>query len=204
MFTRRCTQRQFLLRPDPETNQIVQYCLAVMAARYGMQLHALYVASNHYHLVATDTRGEYPLFLRDFHALVARAVNAHRGRWESLWTASAQTSVVHLVDRAAVFAKALYTITNAVKDFLVTRVLCWPGVCSWPMMLHKKSRRIARPRRFFGLRSKLPKNVTLRFVLPPQWESWDRWRDRLKQHVNEVETATAKKREAEKLSLIHI
>jgi len=31
MITRRCTQRQFLMRPDPVTNNAFIYCLAVAA-----------------------------------------------------------------------------------------------------------------------------------------------------------------------------
>lgn len=34
MITRRCTQRQFLLRPDRETNNNFLYCLAEAAARF--------------------------------------------------------------------------------------------------------------------------------------------------------------------------
>jgi triacylglycerol lipase len=36
MITRRCTQRQFLLRPDPATNNAFVYCLAVAAQRAGI------------------------------------------------------------------------------------------------------------------------------------------------------------------------
>jgi putative transposase len=33
MITRRCTQRQFLLRPDSATNNAFMYCLAVATQR---------------------------------------------------------------------------------------------------------------------------------------------------------------------------
>jgi len=33
MITRRCTQRQFLMRPDDETNNAFIYCLAEAASR---------------------------------------------------------------------------------------------------------------------------------------------------------------------------
>jgi hypothetical protein len=44
MITRRCTQRQFLLRPDRETNNASTYCLIEAALRcqvadLGAQLH---------------------------------------------------------------------------------------------------------------------------------------------------------------------
>ena len=51
MVTRRCTQRQFLLRPDPETNNIFLYCLAEAAARFEIDVLLPSVLSNH-HLCA--------------------------------------------------------------------------------------------------------------------------------------------------------
>jgi hypothetical protein len=48
LVTRRCTQRQFLLRPSKLTNQIILYCLALAVARTGILLHAFVALSNHY------------------------------------------------------------------------------------------------------------------------------------------------------------
>src|SRR5438270_763512 len=107
MFTRRCTQRMFLLRPDHETNQAFLYCLAVAAARFRIEVMLSCAMSNHHHTVIFDRHGNYPEFLEYFHKLVARSQNALRGRWENLW-ASEQTSVVRLVDRADVIRKLIY------------------------------------------------------------------------------------------------
>ena len=52
LVTRRCTQRQFLLRPSAQTNAILLYCLARAAGLYGVEVHAYCFLSNHYHLVA--------------------------------------------------------------------------------------------------------------------------------------------------------
>ncbi|MBK6849276.1 MAG: hypothetical protein IPG96_17695 [Proteobacteria bacterium] len=60
MITRRCTQRQFLLRPSAAVNRILGYCLAVAAERYGLRLHAFCAMSNHLHVVATDVHGNPP------------------------------------------------------------------------------------------------------------------------------------------------
>ena len=38
LLTRRCTQRQFLLRPDPDTNNAFTYCLAVAAQKYDIDV----------------------------------------------------------------------------------------------------------------------------------------------------------------------
>ena len=49
MITRRCTQRQFLMRPDPETNNAFIYCLAEAAARYRIEIIFTVAMSNHHH-----------------------------------------------------------------------------------------------------------------------------------------------------------
>jgi len=99
MFTRRCSERRFFLRPDSPTNNAFWYCLGWAAQIHGIVLHAAVAMSNHVHVVATDTRGVYPNFLRDFHGLLARVINAARGRWEHFWDAN-QASAVLLADEA--------------------------------------------------------------------------------------------------------
>ena len=48
LITRRCTQRQLLLRPDRETNNAFTYCLIVAALRYGIDVLLPCAMSNHY------------------------------------------------------------------------------------------------------------------------------------------------------------
>jgi len=76
MITRRCTQRQFLLRPDRETTNASIYCLALAAQRTAMHVPAFLAHSNHHHTVVVDTRGRMPEFLELFHKLVAKHQNA--------------------------------------------------------------------------------------------------------------------------------
>jgi len=51
LLTRRCTQRQFLLRPDPATNNAFLYCLIDAALHCEIEVLLAYAASNHYHAV---------------------------------------------------------------------------------------------------------------------------------------------------------
>ena len=51
MVTRRCSQRQFLLRPDPDCNQVFLYCLIEAAIRWDITVLLPSVLSNH-HLCA--------------------------------------------------------------------------------------------------------------------------------------------------------
>ena len=46
LVTRRCTQRQFLLRPSKATNDVFLYLLAIAAQRFDIQVHAFCVLSN--------------------------------------------------------------------------------------------------------------------------------------------------------------
>jgi len=85
MVTRRCTQRQFLLRPDRETTNAFIYCLALAAGRTDMRFLAFLAHSNHHHTIVVDTSGPMPEFLELFHTLVAMHQNVLRGRWENLW-----------------------------------------------------------------------------------------------------------------------
>jgi hypothetical protein len=127
MITRRCTQRQFLMRPDPTTNNAFIYCLAEAAHRCGIQVLFTAAQSNHHHTGIYDPLGNCPAFIEHFHKLFAKCQNALRGRWENFWS-SEQTSVVRLVSPEDVLDKMVYAFTNPVKDGLVERVDHWPGL----------------------------------------------------------------------------
>src|SRR6478609_4721932 len=118
MITRRCTQRQFLMRPDRETNNAFIYCLAVAAERHGIRVLFTAAMSNHHHTGIYDPDGNYPAFLEYFHKLFAKCQNALRGRWENFW-ASEQTSVVRLVGGEDVLSKLVYAVCNPVQAALV-------------------------------------------------------------------------------------
>jgi len=68
MITRRCTQRQFLMRPDDETNNAYVYCLAVAARRFRIEVLFTIALSNHHHTGIHDPHGNYPQFLELFHS----------------------------------------------------------------------------------------------------------------------------------------
>lgn len=97
MVTRRCTQRQYLLRPDDVTNQTFWYCLAEAAQRFRIEIILPCAMSNHHHTDLYDRHGTINEFTEHFHKMLAKAMNAHRGRWENLW-ASEAPSIVRLGD----------------------------------------------------------------------------------------------------------
>ncbi len=82
MITRRCSQWQFLLRPDRETNNAFTYCLLEAALWCEVEVLLTCAMSNHHHTVIYDRWGRYPEFVEHFHKMFARSQNALRGRWE--------------------------------------------------------------------------------------------------------------------------
>src|ERR1041384_5872522 len=155
LITRRCTQRQFLLRPDDATNNAFLYCLIHAALRCEVDVLLPCAMSNHYHVVVYDRLGRYPEFIEHFHKLLARSQNALRGRWENFWS-SEQTCVVRLIDRDAVLDKLTYTATNPVQDHLVDRVHHWPGVNGLAALLAGRCLRARRPRPLFPAHGPTP------------------------------------------------
>jgi REP element-mobilizing transposase RayT len=167
LITRRCTQRQFLMRPDDATNNAYLYCLIVAALRFEIDVLLMCAMSNHHHVVIFDRLGRYPEFIEHFHKLFARSQNALRGRWENFWT-STQTSVVRLENREDVVNKLVYTATNPVNDHLVERVHHWPGVCGLRALITGKALRATRPRHFFRKDGPMPLEVEMTLRVPPE------------------------------------
>lgn len=163
LVTRRCTQRQFLLRPCRRTNQIFAYCLAYAASRTGIQVHAVTVMSNHYHAVVTDPDGVLPAFVETLNKLVAKCMNVSYGRWENFWAGGEPTSYVRLVDADAILEKTVYTLANPVSSGLVCRSKQWPGLC-----LGRPGRyEVRRPKVFFRATGVMPEKLSLEVTLPP-------------------------------------
>jgi putative transposase len=169
LVTRRCAQRQFLLRPSPVTNDTFLYLLAVAAKRYGVEVHAFCVLSNHYHLVVTDRAGRLPAFQQFLDALVARAVNALLGRWEAFWAPDSYSAVA-LGSPHDIVDKAAYTLANPVAAGLVKAATMWPGLWSSPEQIGR-GLVCARPDRFFDSRGSLPTAVDLTLTAPPGFDS---------------------------------
>jgi putative transposase len=165
MLTRRCTQRQFLMRPDRETNNAFIYCLAVAAERFKIRVLFTAAMSNHHHTGIEDPDGQYPAFLELFHKLFAKCQNALRGRWENFWS-SEQTSVVRLVDPGDILDKMTYALANPVKDGLVEKAHHWPGVTSLHALPHGKPLVASRPKHFFREDGPMPEVVSLTLAKP--------------------------------------
>jgi putative transposase len=194
MITRRCTQRQFLMRPDKETNNAFIYCLAEAAERYGIEIIFTVAMSNHHHTGIYDADGNYPEFIEHFHKLFAKCQNALRGRWENFWS-SEQTSVVRLVEPNDIIDKMVYALTNPVKDGLVEKAHHWPGVTSLGVHKHGARLKATRPKHFFRPEGPMPESVVLRVSRPRGLENLKEDLAKLiRERVRVVEESTAAER----------
>ena len=193
MLTRRCMHRQFLMRPDPEIVNAFIYCLAVAAQRFGIDVIDFIQLSNHMHEAIYDRFGNAPQFYEYFHVLLAKCVNAFRGRWENVFS-SGQPGVVTLVTTEDLLDRLVYIATNAVKHDLVARVDEWPGASGYRALLNETPLHATRPKFFFSERGKMPKEVTLQVGIPPELGDRDVILDELKKRVESYERKKAVER----------
>jgi REP element-mobilizing transposase RayT len=168
LLSRRCIQRQFLLRPCRDTTQLYGYLLAVAAERFRVDVHAVCVMSNHVHLVVTDPEARLPAFTQYLDSLVARSMNARLGRSEDFW-GPPRSGAVALQTPADVLGKIAYLLANPVAAGLVRRGRLWPGLWSAPAQIGGDAIEFKRPGWFFRNQGKtaLPAVARLRLVPPP-------------------------------------
>ena len=168
--SRRCFDRLFLLRPDDYVTKVFLYCLGYAAGMCNILIHGFVAMSNHFHLLLTDPDGRLPEFMERFDSLVARALNAHWGRWESFF-APGSYSAVRLQTFEDCMSKLVYILTNPVLAGLTDHARRWTGATSvrWG---YGESRTFSRPDGgFFRSSSALPAEVTLRLAPLPGFEA---------------------------------
>jgi hypothetical protein len=191
-ITRSCTQRQYLLRPDEETNNNVLYCIGCAMQKYKMEVVMITVESNHEHLVIYDRLGNYPEFTEYLHTLIARSQNALRGRFENFWAAE-EMCAVRLISREDAIAKIIYTAANPVKDRLVDRVHVhkWPGVNGYTNLLSGRAFTARRPHHFFRPNGPMPETVTFEMTIPPELGERDEVIQQIRAGVGAIEQTLA-------------
>ena len=170
MLSRRVRGRVFLLRPCRQTNRIVGYVVAVMEKRWSIQVHALTVMSNHWHVCLTDPGGHIVEFQRDCHQFIARALNACHGEFESVWASSEPTSRVEGEEPDDLVGRIAYTMANPVEAGLVRYGKSWPGLRrAWP----SKPLVFRKPSKFFRGQEqggRWPAQAVLELHRPPGYE----------------------------------
>jgi hypothetical protein len=201
MVTRSCTQQQFLLRPDPETNNAFVYCLAIASQRFDVPVMMFNQLSNHSHEVVHDRHGNLPAFYHCFHTLLAKCVNRLRGRSENVFS-SHQTNLVRLVDAEALVEKLMYVATNPVKHDLVATTDEWPGANGYRALLDARPIRATRPKVFFSKKSKLPAEVELKVEIPAELGNRHTILSHLVQRVRDYEAEASARRTASSTTIL--
>ena len=198
-ITKRCLEGRFFLVPDSdEVTQIIGFCLGLALERFEIELHSAVFMSNHFHLDITDPHGEMPAFKCMLNSFIARALNAHRGRYDKFWSADAACDVELLNDEDLIEAMA-YTQNNPVKANLVRRGRRWPGLTTAGKKFGDVMR-FERPKTFFDENNTaIPEAVEVRIVRPKvRMElSDEQLQAELDEAVRERETKAARKARSE-------
>jgi REP element-mobilizing transposase RayT len=202
LVTRRCAQRQFLLRPSKTTNDIFLYLLAVAAERYGVEVHAFCVLSNHWHAVVTDPEARLPAFQQFLDALLARAINASLGRWEVFWAPNSYSAVT-LVLPDDIVDKAAYALANPVAAGLVRSGRLWPGLWCPPERVGGEALEPRRPKHFFDEKGLLPEKARLKTTPPPGFTA-EEFRERLAARLAELEARAVKEHGGQFLGAVRV
>jgi putative transposase len=204
LITRRCSERRFLMRPCPETNNAFLYCMALAARRSEVSIVAVGTTSNHYHAVVVDNHARLPQFLEHFHKLFAKHQNTLRGRWEAFW-ATEPTSIVELPSPEDVLAKMAYAIANPVSSHLVDKVHHWPGVESLAAIERDLPLVAKKPSRFFDPdNGHLPDVVQLCLRRAPGFErlSHAEYAKLVREQVAQAEARAATERREKGIQLV--
>jgi hypothetical protein len=104
--------------------------------------------STHEHLIVTDTAGQLPRFLQEFHRLLALGIKVLR-KWEGAVWDHEKTSVVELLTGQAVIEKLAYVMANPVAAGLVHTASQWPGITTSPEQLGRGRWTAMRPDFYF-------------------------------------------------------
>jgi hypothetical protein len=197
--TRRCVGRLLLLTPDRKAeklNNFIGYCLAHAAAKYGIQVHASVWMSNHHHTDVTDPHGDLVAFKQLLHSMIARGVNALRGRDDTFWSGDKACDTRRASDDESL-EDLVYTLINPVKAGLVKWSHLWPGftTAGWRF---GETRSFVRPDWFFDENGDMPERVSLTLVRPPIFSELDDGQlyQRLMDRVRERELAIQRERRA--------
>jgi putative transposase len=190
LVTHRCSERRFFLRPSKLSSQVFRYLLAVATQRYGIQLHAFCVMSNHYHLVLTDPHARLPAFHQFLDGLTAKAINALLGRREAFWGPDSY-SAVELAGPEAILDKTTYALANPVAAGLVRRARRWPGLWSSPDSIGGEACLVNRPNHFFDPDGTMPASATLTLITPPGFSSAAAFRAHLNSALSAAEDEAA-------------
>ena len=105
---------------------LVGSALARAQAYYNLEVFALVVMGNHFHLVARAPDKNLSLAIGYFKARISEGINLLYGRRGTLW--ERRFDAEPILDDQAAMDRTLYTAVNPVRAGLVDRAEQWPGL----------------------------------------------------------------------------
>jgi len=130
------------------------------------------VLSTHEHLVLTDTLGNLPDFLQEFHRVTALAMKVYR-KWEGPVWDSERPSMVVLKTPQAIVEKIAYVMANPTAVGAVRYAEQWPGLVTRGKDLGKAVWTAKRPEVFFDpSNDRWPEQATLCLQMPANLENF--------------------------------
>jgi putative transposase len=206
-ITNRTIQGRYLLTPGPSFNDLFLGILGRTQRIHEMDIAAVTVLSNHFHIVLiVDDAEEVSSFMRDLQSRTAREVNRLTGWKGSVFERRYEMAVV-TGEEAAQVERLKYVLANGVKENLVKRVCEWPGVHSAEALLHGtplQGHWLDRTRQYAarnqGEEIQRDQYVFAESVVLSPIPCWahlptDRYRERIKALVEEVDAEAARERQ---------
>ncbi len=205
-ITNRTIQGRYLLTPGSSFNDLFLGILGRTQRSHEMEIAAATVLSNHFHLLLiVDDAKEVADFMRDLQSKVAREVNRLTGWKGPVFERRYEMTVVTNEEGAQV-ERLKYVLANGVKENLVERICEWPGVHSAEALMHgtplqghwfDRTRQYAARNQGEELRQDqyvFAESVVLSPI--PCWAHLpvDRYRERIKSLVEQVDTEAARAR----------
>ncbi|HEY3570031.1 MAG TPA: transposase [Thermoanaerobaculia bacterium] len=206
-ITNRTIQGRYLLRPGPSFNDLFLGILGRVQRQHEMDVAAVSVLSNHFHiLLIVDDAQEVSGFMRDLQSKLAREANRLTG-WRGPVFERRYDMTVVTDEEPAQVERLKYVLANGAKENLVERVCQWPGVHSAEALIHGATLEghwFDRTRQYVARnqREELSREEYV-FAEPvvlspiPCWAHLpaDRYRERMKSLVEEVDAEAARARQ---------
>ena len=128
--TCRTLQGRLLLRPSPELNDIAAGVLGRAQRLYPVEIIALSLLSNHYHMIArAESAKRLARFVGYFNSNLAREVSRLTGWTGKIWDRRYQAILISNEEDVQV-ARFRYVLSHGVKENLVASLRQWPGLQS--------------------------------------------------------------------------
>jgi putative transposase len=135
--------RSFRFVPTVQVRESIDFLFALLATKYGLEVHEFLFMSNHFHLVATDPRGVISDFLCEFDSMLSRQLNALRGTTGTNF--EREPGILAIADSGGIIEKAIYTLCNPLVAHLVKHLREWKASSSFGLE-YGESVTFARPK----------------------------------------------------------